>query len=80
MALEEFSKANWVDHYIWTSETNDGYLDEKSEQKWLKSLYLHPNKQWDFVARETDDYSPNFLALIQERELEAKKQNSIYVG
>lgn len=80
LALEEFSKANWVDHYIWTSETNDGYLDEKSEQEWLKLLYFHPKKQWNFVARETDDYSPNFLALIQDRELEAKKQNSIYVG
>ena len=36
LALEEFSKANWVDHYIWTSETNEGYLDAESEQEWLK--------------------------------------------
>lgn len=80
LALEEFSKANWVDHYIWSSETNDGYPNEKSEQEWLKLLYLHPKKQWNFVAREIDDYSPNFLDLIQKKELEEKKQNSIYVG
>lgn len=80
LALEEFSKANWVDHYIWTSETNEGYEDDEFEQGWLKLLYLHPAKQWNFVARETDDYSPNFISLIQSRQLEEKKQNSIYVG
>lgn len=80
LSLEEFSKANWVDHYIWTSETNEGYMDEKSEQDWLKLLYLHPKKQWNFVARETHEYSPKFISLIQSRKLEEKKQNSIYVG
>lgn len=80
LALEEFSKANWVDHYIWSSETNEGYPDAEFEQDWLKLLYLHPNKQWNFVARETDDYSPKFISLIQNRKLEEKKQNAVYVG
>lgn len=80
LSLEEFSKANWVDHYIWSSETNEGYPDAKFEQHWLKLLYLHPKKQWNFVARETDDYSPKFISLIQDRKLEEKKQNAIYVG
>jgi AbiV family abortive infection protein len=80
LALEEFSKANWVDHYIWSSETNDGYPDEEFEQEWLKLLYLHPRKQWNFVARETSDYSPQFISLIQSRKLEELKQNAIYVG
>lgn len=80
LALEEFSKAIWVDHYIWSSETNEGYPDVQFEQAWLKLLYLHPKKQWNFVAREIDDYSPGFISLIQRRELEEKKQNSIYVG
>ena len=80
LALEEFSKANWVDHYIWSSETNEGYPDAEFEQEWLKLLYLHPKKQWSFVARETDDYSPKFISLIQSRKLEEKKQNAIYVG
>ncbi|HHH1978699.1 TPA: AbiV family abortive infection protein [Yersinia enterocolitica] len=80
LALEEFSKANWVDHYIWSCETNQGYPGAESEQEWLKLLYLHPKKQWNFVAREIDDYSPNFISLIKNRKLEEKKQNSIYVG
>ncbi|HAV1557292.1 TPA: AbiV family abortive infection protein [Enterobacter hormaechei subsp. steigerwaltii] len=80
LALEEFSKANWVDHYIWTSETNEGYPKADFEQEWLKLLYQHPKKQWNFVARETNDYSPKFISLIQSRKLEEKKQNSIYVG
>lgn len=80
LALEEFSKAIWVDHYIWSSETNEGYPDSKFEQEWLKLLYLHPSKQWNFVAKETDDYSPKFISLIQNRKLEEKKQNAIYVG
>lgn len=42
LALEEFSKANWVDHYIWSSETNEGYPDAEFEQEWLTLLYLHP--------------------------------------
>jgi AbiV family abortive infection protein len=80
LAFEEFSKANWVDHYIWSSETNEGYPDVELEQEWLKLLYLHPKKQCNFVAREMDDYSPNFISLIQSRKLEEKKQNAIYVG
>lgn len=80
LALEEFSKANWVDHYIWSSETNEGYPDAEFEQEWLKLLYMHPKKQWNFVAREQDDYSPKFISLIQSRKLEEKKQNAIYVG
>ena len=80
LALEEFSKATWVDHYIWSSETNEGYPDAEFEQEWLKLLYLHPKKQWNFVARETDGYSPKFISLIQSRRLEERKQNAIYVG
>lgn len=80
LALEEFSKANWVDHYIWSSETNEGYPVIEFEQEWLQLLYLHPKKQWNFVAREIDDYSPKFISLIQSRKLEEKKQNAIYVG
>lgn len=80
LAMEEFSKANWIDHYIWSSEANEGYPDAEFEEGWLKLLYLHPEKQWSFVARETESYSPKFISLIQSRKLEEKKQNAIYVG
>jgi len=80
LSIEELSKANWIDHYIWTSETNEGYLDAESEHEWFKLLYLHPEKQWNFVAREAMDFSPKFITQIQNRKLEEKKQSSIYVG
>lgn len=80
LALEEFSKAKWVDHYIWSSESNGGYPDVEFEQKWLKLLYLHPEKQWSFVARESEFYSPNFISLVKSKKLEEKKQSAIYVG
>lgn len=80
LTLEEFSKAAWVDNYIWASETNEGYLDAELEEGWIKLLYQHQKKQWNFVAREIGDYSPKFISLIQGGGLEEKKQNSIYVG
>lgn len=80
LAIEELSKANWIDHYIFSSEMNCGYPDADFEHEWLKLLYLHPKKQWNFVARDPQFFSPKFIELIQTRKLEEKKQNSIYVG
>jgi len=80
LSLEELSKAKWIEHYMYSSETNTGYPGEEFEQEWLKLLYLHPKKQWNFVARETSDYSPKFVSFVQNRKLEEKKQNAIYVG
>jgi len=80
LALEEFSKALWIEHYIDASETNSGYSPASDEHEWLKLLYMHPKKQWNFVARETLDYSPKFIQLIKNRELENRKQNATYVG
>lgn len=80
LSLEEFAKAKWVEHYVWSSITNDGYPDEKFEQEWLKLLYRHPEKQWAFMAREIFDYSPKFADFVKNRKLEDKKQNATYVG
>jgi AbiV family abortive infection protein len=80
LSLEEFAKAKWVEDYVWTSETNGGYPDEDFEQKWLGLLYSHPEKQWAFIAREVFDYSPRFADFIKHRQLEEKKQRSVYVG
>jgi AbiV family abortive infection protein len=80
LSLEEFAKAKWVEHYIWSSLTNNGYPDAEFEQKWLKLLYQHPEKQWAFMAREIWDYSPKFAEFIKGRGLEEKKQNATYVG
>ena len=80
LALEEFSKAKWLEHYIYSSETNEGYPDAVFEQEWFKLLYSHPEKQWAFIARNLTDFSPRFSALIEDRKLEEKKQNATYVG
>lgn len=80
LALEELSKAKWIDHYMWSSETNEGYPHEEFEMKWLKLLYLHPEKQWNYVGREYFDYSPKFFKLVESGGLERKKQNAVYVG
>jgi len=80
LALEEFAKAKWVDHYYYSLITNEGFPDVKFEQKWLKLLYLHPEKQFAFIGREIFDYSPKFVNFIKDRQLEFKKQQSIYVG
>ena len=80
LSLEEFWKALWVEHFMWTSETNNGYPDEKFEQEWLQLLYKHPAKQEAFIARDLFDFSPKFAKFIEERKLEEKKQNATYVG
>jgi AbiV family abortive infection protein len=80
LALEELSKAKWVEHYIDASESNTGYPNKEFEQEWFKLLYLHPAKQWNFIAREIFEYSPKFVTFVENRKLEEKKQNAIYVG
>lgn len=80
LALEEFSKAKWLEHYIYTSETNGGYPSKEFEQKWLKLLYSHPEKQWAFIARDLNDFSPKFSELVKDKKLEEKKQGATYVS
>jgi AbiV family abortive infection protein len=60
IAIEEIAKAKWVEHYYYSSITNDGFPEKDFEQKWLKLLYFHPKKQYAFLARELFEYSPKF--------------------
>jgi AbiV family abortive infection protein len=80
LSLEEFAKAKWLEHYIWSSETNDGYPEAELEDKWMADLYRHPYKQLTFIAREIFDFSPKFAEFVKSRQLEVKKQNATYVG
>ena len=80
IAIEEIAKAIWVGHYYYSSITNGTFPDEEFEQKWLKSLYFHPQKQYAFVAREIFDYSPKFVKFVERGQLEIQKQNATYVG
>lgn len=80
LALEELSKADWIDNYYYTSMTNEEFPDLDFEQNWLKLLYSHPKKQMNFVARDWFRYTAKFREFIKEKKLEYKKQQSIYVG
>tara|TARA_R110002049_G_scaffold69023_1_gene178838 strand:+ start:6873 stop:7523 length:651 start_codon:yes stop_codon:yes gene_type:complete len=81
LALEEFSKSNWVEHYYNSSKYNGGFPDVDFEQDWLKLLYFHPRKQNAFFGWGMDmDYSPKFVKFVKDRKLEEKKQQATYVG
>lgn len=81
LALEEFSKSYWVEHYYYSSITNDGFPDKDFEQKWLNLLYFHPKKQRAFFGWGVSrDYSSKFIKSIENGELELRKQKATYVG
>ena len=81
LALEEFSKSFWIEHYYSSSKSNIGFPDKEFEQGWLKLLYIHPEKQKAFFGwGMMFEYSPKFVAFVQARGLEAKKQIATYVG
>ena len=63
-----------------TSVTNEGFPDYEFEQKWLSLLYSHPEKQFAFVARDLFDFSPKLVRFIENKNLERKKQQAVYVG
>ena len=80
IALEEIAKAKMIDHYVFQSVHNEGFPEIQFEQKWLKRLYSHTNKQQVYVNSEYEDFSPTFLKFVNANELEVKKQESVYVG
>lgn len=80
LALEEFGKAKAVEHYVWSSETNDNVVDPEFEMEFIEKLYLHPWKQGAAILRERFDFSPKFVSFVESRGLEGKKQRATYVG
>jgi AbiV family abortive infection protein len=80
LSLEEFSKAKWIEHVYWSSVTNEGFPDFELEQEWLSLLYSHPKKQFHFVARDLFNFSPKLVRFIENKKLEEKKQQAVYVG
>jgi AbiV family abortive infection protein len=80
LSLEEFAKAKWIEHYYYSSITNCGFEEAESEQKWLKLLYIHLEKQYAFVARDVFEYHPSLVEFIKSGGLERRKQQAVYVG
>lgn len=79
LALEEFAKASWVDHYYFYAR-GSGFPDPTFEQSWLELLYRHPEKQRAFFGRDRHDFSPTFVDFVHRNELELMKQRATYVG
>lgn len=81
LALEEFSKSYWVEHYYYSAKTNKSFPDKEFEQAWLNLLYHHPKKQKAFFGWGISrDYSSKFIKLVESGNLESKKQKATYVG
>ncbi len=81
LALEEFSKSYWIEHYYYTSITNDGFPDEEFEQEWLNLLYVHTQKHKAFIGWGwEDEYHKSFVNALRNGKLELLKQKSTYVG
>lgn len=81
LALEEFSKSYWIEHYYYTSITNNGFPDSEFEQKWLKLLYVHTEKHQAFVGWGWSyEYQDTFVESLRNGEIEMLKQASTYVG
>jgi AbiV family abortive infection protein len=80
IAIEEIAKAKWVEHYYYSSITNNGFPDKTFEQEWLRLFYIHTKKQYAFLAREIFEYSPKFVEFVQKGHLELLKQKATYVG
>lgn len=80
LALEEFSKAKWVEHYYYSSVTNDGFPGAEFEQGWLRLLYMHGQKQYAFVARDEFLYPPALVDFIKSGKLDLRKQQAVYVS
>lgn len=80
LSLEEFAKAKWIEYYYYSAITNCGFEDVESEQKWLRLLYIHFEKQYAFVARDMFEYHPSLVEFIKSGDLERRKQQAVYVG
>jgi len=80
IALEEIAKSNWLDHYVFTSRTNNGFPDVAFEQEWLQLLFIHSKKQFAFINQEFQELSPKFYEFVASNNLELKKQKATYVG
>lgn len=82
LTLEEIAKSSWIDHYVYSSITNNGLPepDSNEEQEWIKLLYIHTKKHFAFVNQNFHIINEDFYHFASESNLEFKKQKSIYVG
>lgn len=81
LALEEISKSYWIEHYYYSSITNEGFPDIEFEQEWLKLLYIHTKKHQAFVGWGwSEQYRESFVNSLRNGEIDKLKQTATYVG
>lgn len=81
LALEELSKSYWIEHYYYSSITNEGFPDVEFEQKWLKLLYVHTKKHQAFVGWGWEfEYKDAFNEALRDGSIDQLKQTATYVG
>jgi AbiV family abortive infection protein len=80
LSMEELGKAKELEHYYFHSKYDSGPMEPKEEQEYLKLYFGHTWKQRSAVVRELHDYSPRYIALVENSKLELAKQNATYVG
>lgn len=80
LAIEELSKARAIDHVYESAVTNEGFLGEVDEQKWLMAMHSHVIKQTWHLRDWFWEFSPKFRKLITSGGLERLKQDATYVG
>lgn len=78
IALEEMGKVLWIDETIFHTRVDD--MDRDGQEFYLKSIFHHSHKQGIFAHILGFDLPKPFLKLIQDKTLETKKQNSLYIG
>jgi AbiV family abortive infection protein len=80
LAIEEFSKARWVDHVYYTAITNNGLPGEQEEQGLLRELYHHQPKQEWYLREGFFNFSPRLHREVEAGLLDRRKQEATYVG
>ena len=80
LALEEFGKAKALDDFVWNITTHGNKRDYARELKYIERLYIHPWKQGAALFRQSYNYSKKYLAFVESKALEIKKQAAVYVG
>ena len=80
LALEEIGKFFLLEDFWWHSKI-DGRMDKKTEEEFIKLIYMHRPKQSSF-ANNTDGLFPMsiFSKSLFNGDIEIKKQNAVYVG
>ena len=80
LALEEIGKFFLLEDFWWHSKIN-GRMDKKTEEEFIKLIYMHRPKQSSFAYNLDGPFPTSIFAKsLFNGDIETKKQNAIYVG